>query len=100
LQAREVFQPPRKDSAGPPNRESDQEQQKAGIANALPFESEISPPIDIEAIEKCNEVLVHSIVERWVRDATVIGTADILRETGMHEDYIRQHFQKEMGLES
>ena len=90
----------RKDVAGPPNRESDQEQQKAGIANALPFESEISPPIDIEAIEKCSEELAHFIVERWVRDATVIGTADILRETGMHEDYVWQHFRKEMGLES
>jgi hypothetical protein len=81
-------------------RESDQEQQKAGIANALPFESEISPPIDIEAIEKCSEELAHSIVERWVRIATVVGIADILRETGMDEDYVWQHFRKKMGLES
>jgi len=32
--------------------------------------------------------------------ANVSGTRDILLETGRHEDFVWEHFRKEMGLES
>jgi hypothetical protein len=82
------------------NRESDHEEQKAGTANAMLFERESSLPIDIEAVEKHAGILVDSIVENWVMNAKFKANADILRETGKHEDFIWQQFRKEMGLES
>jgi hypothetical protein len=82
------------------NRVSDQEQQKAGMANAMPFEPVNGLSIDIEAIEKGDEMLVKSIVEKWVRRAEVSGIADILGETGRHEDFVWQDFQKKMELKS
>jgi hypothetical protein len=82
------------------NQESDHERQKPGMANAMPFERENILPIDIEAMEKCDETLVDSIVENWVRHAEFTGSADILRETGIHEDFVWQHFRKIMGVES
>ena len=76
---------------------SDQEQQKAGMANAMLFERESGLPIDIEAIEKRAEMLVHSIVERWVRNAKFTANADILRETGKHEDFVWERLPEEYG---
>ena len=76
------------------NQVSNQEQQKAGIANAIPFEPENGLQIDIEALEKRAEMLVQSIVEKWVRNARVTGIADVLRETGKHEDFLWEDFRK------
>ena len=81
-------------------QKSDQEQLKAGMADAMLFELESSQPIDIEAIEKRAEMLVPSIVKRRVMNAKFTGTADILRETGKHEDFIWQQCRKDLGLES
>jgi hypothetical protein len=73
------------------NRESEHEQQK---------EWESVLPIDVDAVEKRNEALVHFIVQKWTMDAKFKSNADILRETGKHEDFIWQHFQTEMWLKS
>jgi len=93
-----TFNDYRKDIADLSNRESNQEQQEAGTANAMPFEPENGLPIDIEAISKRDEIFVQSIVEKWVMNAKVSGIADILRQTGKHEVFVWHHFQKEMGL--
>jgi hypothetical protein len=90
----------RKDNAEWTKRKSDRDQQKAGMANVLPLEPENGLPIDIEAIEKSDEMLVQPIVEKWVMNAKVSGIADILRETGKHEDFVWHHFQKKMELKS
>jgi hypothetical protein len=82
------------------NREFDPVQQKDGLTNAAPFERESSLSIDVETIEKRAEMLADFIVRKWVTNAKTKGTADILRETGKHEDYIWQHFRKEVGLKS
>ena len=78
----------RKENADWTKLASDREQQKAGTANAMPFEPENGLPIDIEAITKRDEMLVQSIVERWVMNAKVRGIADIWRETGKHEVFV------------
>jgi hypothetical protein len=70
------------------------------MANAVPFEPKNVMPIDIEAIEERAKPLVHFTVEKWVMNAKVEANADILRETGEHEDFVWQHLRKEMGLES
>jgi hypothetical protein len=93
-----TFNDYRKDIADLSDRESNQEQQEAGTANAMPFEPENGLPIDIEAISKRDEIFVQSIVEKWVMNAKVSGIADILRQTGKHEVFVWHHFQKEMGL--
>ncbi len=90
----------RKDQADLTNQVSDQEQQKTGIANAMPFEPENGLQIDIEALEKGDEMLVQSIVEKWIMNARVTGIADILKETGKHEDFLWKDLRKNMGLES
>jgi hypothetical protein len=95
-----LFNEYRQAMADSSNKESEQEQLKAGTVNAMPFQRESSLPIDIEAIEKGAELLVHAIVEKWVMNAKFTGTADILRETGKHEEFIWQQFRKEMGLKS
>jgi hypothetical protein len=89
-----------KDNADWANQASDQERQKAGMANAMPFKPQNGLQIDIEAIEKGDEKLVQSIVEKWVRRAEVSGIADILGETDRHEDFVWDHFQKKMELKS
>jgi hypothetical protein len=95
-----IFDKYRKDLTDLSNRESDQEQQKAGMANAIPFERKSTLPIDIEAIEKRAEMSVNFIVQKWVKNAKISGTTDILRETGKHEDIVWEQFQKDMGLKS
>ena len=60
------------------NRKSDHEQQKAEMANAMPFERENSLPIDIEAVEKRAEILADFIVQKWVMNAKFTANADIL----------------------
>jgi hypothetical protein len=82
------------------NRESGHEQQKAETAHAMLFEREGRLPIDIEAVEKRAEILDDIIVQKWVKDAKDKANADILRETGKHEDFVWQHFQKDMELNS
>jgi hypothetical protein len=95
-----LFNEYRKVMADSSIQKSDQEQLKAGMVDAMLFEFESSLPIDIEAIEKRAEMFVHSIVKRWVMNAKFTGTADILQETGKHEDFIWQQVRKELGLES
>jgi predicted protein tyrosine phosphatase len=95
-----AFNEYRKDMAHLLTRELDQEQQKAGTANPIPFERKSSLPIDIEAIEKRGKTLVNSIVEKWTMNAKFKAKADVLRETGKHEDFVWQYFQKEVGLKS
>jgi hypothetical protein len=90
----------RKDNAKWTRQTSDREQQKVEIESTVPLEPENGLPIDIEAVEKLDETLVKSIVEKWVSDAKVSGIGDILRETGKHEDFVWGHFQKKMGLKS
>jgi hypothetical protein len=80
------------------NRESGHEQQKAETANAMLFEREGRLPIDVEAVEKRAEILDDIIAQKWVKDAKFKANADILWETGKHENFVWEHFQKEMGL--
>jgi len=82
------------------NRESAHRQPKADVANVMPFDRESSLPVDIEAVEKRAEMLVNFIVQQWVKNAKFRGNADILHETGQHEDFVWEHFRKDVGLES
>jgi hypothetical protein len=86
--------------AGLSNRKSDHEQQKAEMANAMPFERENSLPIDIEAVEKRAEIFADFIAQKWVMNAKFKAKADVLWETGEHEDFVWEQFRKEMGLKS
>jgi len=81
------------------NREPGQEQHKAEVANVMLFEREGRLPIDIEVVEASAEIYVDIIVQKWVKHAETRGTADILQETGKHEDYIWGHARNEMGLD-
>jgi hypothetical protein len=82
------------------NRKSDHEQHEAEMASAMPFERENSLPIDIEGVEKRAEILADFIVQKWVMNAKFTANADILRETGKHEDFVWEQFRREMGLKS
>jgi hypothetical protein len=77
-------------------RESDHEQQIDRMANAVPLERESVLPIDVNAVEKRSEALVHFVVQKWTIDAKFKANADVLRETGKHEDFVWEHFQKEV----
>ena len=81
------------------NREPGQKQHKAEVANVMLFERESKLPIDIEVVEKSAEIFVDIIAQQWVKHAEIRGTADILQETGEHEEYIWGHFRNEMGLD-
>jgi len=82
------------------NRDSDHEQQKARLANATIFERESRLPIDIQAVEKRAEWLIDITVKKWVRNAKFSATSAILQETGKHEDFVWEHFQKEIEPQS
>jgi hypothetical protein len=81
------------------NRESDQEQQEGEMANTMIFERESRLPIDIEGVQKHSEIFIDIIAQKWVKNARIQGTADMLREIGKHEDYIWKRLREEMGLE-
>jgi hypothetical protein len=81
------------------NREPGQKQNKAELVNVMLFEREGRLPIDIEVVEKSAEIYVDIIVQKWVMKAKIRGNADILQETGKHEEYIWGHFRNEMGLD-
>ena len=68
------------------------------MGNALSPEPEYILPIDIEAVEKRSELLVHYIVEQWVNDAKFTGTVDLLSQTGKHVDFIWEHFQRKWNV--
>jgi hypothetical protein len=93
-----AFNEYRKVMANLSNQKSDQEQQKAGIATVMAGGREGNLSIDIEAIERCANLLRNMICNEWLKSAKIIGTAAILKETGKHEDFIWQHFRKEIGL--
>jgi hypothetical protein len=76
------------------NPDSDPEQQKSATANDLLVERESSLPIDIEAVEKRTEFLVDIIAQQWVKEAKYTANAEVLRETGRHEDFVWGNFQR------
>jgi hypothetical protein len=82
--------------SGGPNQES----QKDSIRSVVRGERQANVSIDIEAIEKRGKMLAGVIVDEWVTTATNKGKADILKETGRHEDFLWQSFRKSVGLES
>jgi hypothetical protein len=82
------------------SRGRNQESQKAGIRSIVPSERQGNLSIDIGATDKYGKALATVIVDEWVTAAMIKGNADILEETGEHEDFIWQHFRKRMGMKS
>ena len=80
------------------NRKPDHEKEDVRGTETMLFEDESSLRIDIEGVEKRAEMPAQVIITTWVKNAKLRGAAAILRETGKHQDFIWEHFQKGVGL--
>lgn len=56
--------------------------------------------IDVEAVEKCDEALVQSIINRLISDARASGIGYRLEQTGEHRDFFWNHLRAKMGMKS
>jgi hypothetical protein len=84
--------------ADPLSRGLNQESQNAGTGSVVPGERKIDLLIDIAAIEERGKEQADVIVDEWVMIAKNEAKADILEETGQHEDFLWQNFRKRVGL--
>jgi hypothetical protein len=90
----------RKDNAEWTKQSCDRKKEKTEIASDVHLKGENGLPIDVEAIEKCDETSVQSIVDKWISHARVSGIGYRLEQTGEHYDFFWEHFRTEMGMKS
>jgi hypothetical protein len=55
--------------------------------------------IDIEAIRNGAEMVAPCVANSWVQDAKDKAVADILQETGEHQDLVWQCLREKAGLQ-
>ena len=74
--------------------------QEDGSASGIPGQRDGNLNIDVEAIRNRAEMLVDFIAGEWVQAAKDEAVADILKETGAHQDFVWQRFQEKAGRRS
>jgi hypothetical protein len=74
------------------------QQQRDSVSPATSYH-EAHLAIDIEAIQKDAGIAADRVADKWVRDAKDYAVADMLEETGEHEDLVWHRLRQEAGLQ-
>jgi hypothetical protein len=81
------------------NRKARKKLPKGEATGAAPFERDSALRTETKEIKERTEILAQFLVHKWAGEATFRGTADILEESGQHEDFIWARFRHDVGLE-